>query len=53
MPNYATKALEPLQNPKPKRQQYAPHRCTVPDYIIIFQMATFPNESDLIDKKHK
>ena len=51
MPEYATKALESLQNPKPKRPLYAPHRWTVPSYGRQLQTIPAPDESELIDNK--
>ena len=52
IPEYATKALEQLQHPNPKRPQYAPHFWTVPAYVKRLKMAPAPNESDLPDKEN-
>ena len=51
MPEYAKKALDRLQHPKPKRPQYDPHLCSVPSYGKIIQMAPDPYERNLLDKR--
>ena len=51
MSEYVKKGLDMLQNPKPKRPQYASHRWTVPDYGKILQMEPDPEYSALLDKK--
>ena len=51
MPDYVRKALDRLQHPKPKTPQYAPHRWSVPAYGKRLQMATYPDERDLLDKE--
>ena len=40
MPNYVTKALNKFQHPTPKRDQYAPHQWTRPNYGATKQLAT-------------
>ena len=51
MPDNATKILERIQYPNPKRPLYAPHLWTIPAYEKILHMASDPYESDLLEKK--
>ena len=51
MTYYMKKALDRLHNPNTKGPQYVPHRWSVPDYGKILQMASDPDEINLLDKK--
>ena len=51
MRDYVSKALYRLQHTKRKRPQYALHRWSVPAYEKRLQMAPYPGESNLLDKK--
>ena len=50
MTDYVRKALDKLQNPKPKIPQYALHRWSVPAYGKIIQMVPDPDESHILGK---
>ena len=50
MPDYVRKALDRLQNSKPKIPRYAPHRWSVPAYGKRLQIAPDLDENDLLDK---
>ena len=51
MSEYVKKGLDMLQNPKPKRPQYASHRWSVPAYGKILQIVPYPDEIDLLEKR--
>ena len=51
MLEYARKSLDRLQHPNPERPQYAPHRWSVPAYGKRLQMAPYPDEKNILDKK--
>ena len=50
MPKYVKKVLNRLQNPKPKRPQYAPHLCKVSTYVKIPQMAPDPYDRNILTR---
>ena len=51
MPEYIPKALTRLNNPAPKKTQYAPHSWTAPTYGQQLHMAPDPDSSEFIDQK--
>ena len=50
IPDYVTKALDRLQHTKPKQPQHAPHIRKRTAHGKSIQMATYTNESDLLEK---
>ena len=50
IPDYVTKALDRLQHTKPKQPQHAPHLRKRTAHGKSIQMATYTNESDLLEK---
>ena len=51
IPNYVEKYLDQLQHPNPKRPKYVSHFWTITAYIKRLQMAPYPDENNIIDKK--
>ena len=51
MPEYVKKLLDRLQHPKLTRPRYIPHLWTVPAYVNSLQMAPYPDDSNLLEKK--
>ena len=52
MAEYVKKAPYRIQHPKAKIYQYTPHCWTVPTYGKILQIAPYPDDSKLLDKKY-
>ena len=50
MTEYARKALDRLQHPKPQIPQYAPHRWSAPVYGKRLQMVPNTDERNILDK---
>ena len=53
MPNYVTKELHKFQHPTPKRDQYAPHQWTHPNYGATKKLATPLDTSQPIPEEQK